>query len=291
MSVQFLLGANPQNLAAALKGRLSASVEAEYGDEVVTGSALTMAHHGPRAGQRAPCSYPNGCGQGVEVAGLSHFDLDTLGGCMAILGVKPEVAGFWELAEFVDLHGPHKLGVSGASPENLRRLYAFWAWSRNFRVFPPRDGSVAEVTEKVLEGTRIVERVCADDQELLVTGDAYRAAEEELNRSSFVEGVEGVLVRVSGQFVNHLYVSPDGETCAAVVAYTTTNGAVTVSFADPPKGKTAREIVQGLWGSLAGGHVGIAGSPRERRMGLDDLQAARTATVAALAGEPPSPGE
>ena len=67
---------------------------------------------------------------------------------MVLLGNKPEVSGFWELAEFVDLNGPHKLGQSGASEENLRRLYAFWAWSRNYRVLSPRDGSVLDVTDK-----------------------------------------------------------------------------------------------------------------------------------------------
>jgi hypothetical protein len=281
-SMKFLVASNPGNLQLALGSSASATVEAEYGDAVVEGSLLTMAHHGPRAGQPAPCSYPNGCGEGVEVVGLSHFDLDTLGGCAALLGRKPEAPGFWELAEFVDLNGPHKLGQSGASEENIRRLHAFWAWSRSVRVFAPRDGSVLDVTDKVAEGIAVVERVLADDPELLAAGDASRKAEAELNSLSFVELSGGVLVRVAGQFVNHLYASPTGEVAEAVVAYTTTTGAVTISFADSPKGKTARELVQSLWGELAGGHAGIAGSPRERRMSLEDLTAAAKATRESL---------
>lgn len=281
-TIRFLLSSNPASLAAALEGQASATVEAEYGDVTVMGSVLTMAHHGKNAGKPAPCSYPNSSGEGVEVGGLSNFDLDTLGGCMALLGNKPEVPGFWELSEFVDLNGPHKLAQSGASPENVRRLYAFWAWSRDFRMFPNRDGSVSDVTDKVIDGAKIVERVLADDAELLAAGDVYAKAEGELNKSSFVEAKDGVVARVSAQFTNHLYNAPDGKAHAAVVAYTTTTGAVTVSFADTPTGKNAREIVQSLWGELAGGHAGIAGSPRDRRMSLADFVAAVEATRAAL---------
>lgn len=279
--IRFLLSSNPTSLTAALEGTASATVEAEYGDVTVVGSVLTMAHHGKNAGNPAPCSFGNECGEGVEVGGLSHFDLDTLGGCMALLGNKPEVMGFWELSEFVDLNGPHKLVQSGASHENIRRLYAFWAWSRGFRVFPNRDGSVSDVTNKVIEGSKIVERVLADDAELLAAGDAYAEAETELNKSSFIETKDGVVARASSQFVNHLYATPS-QPDKAVVSYNTLTGAITVSFADAPTGKNAREIVQGLWGSLAGGHAGIAGSPRDQRMSVADFAAAVEATRNAL---------
>lgn len=284
--IQFLLSSNPTNLAAALEGKASATVEAEYGDACVSGSVLTMAHHGPRAGQPAPCSYPNGCAENVEVVGLSHFDLDTLGGCAALIGCKPEAQKFWELAEFIDLNGAHKLrdGIekTGASDEDVAKLFAFWAWSRNFRVFPNRDGSVSDVTEKVIEGCNVLEKIMTGDEALVKAGAVYREAEGKLNTDSFVEAKDGVVVRVSSQFTNHLYNLPDGSAHAAVVSFTTTTGAVTVSFADSPKGKNARQIVQELWGELAGGHAGIAGSPRDRRMSLADLAAAVEATRTAL---------
>lgn len=285
--IKFIISSNPDNLTAALADSTrTATVEAEYGDAVVQGSILTMAHHGPRAGQKAPCAYQNGCADSVEVAGLSHFDLDTLGGCAAILGRKPEAATFWSLAEFIDLNGAHKLreGIekTGASDSDVAKLYAFWAWSRDFRVFPNRDGSVSDITPNVLDGCNMLEKIMRGDEEMLKAGATYRDAEGKLNTESFVEAKDGVVVRVSGGFTNHLYNDPDGTAHAAVVAYTTTTGAVTVSFADAPKGKTAREIVQSLWGELAGGHAGIAGSPRDRRMSLADFVAAVEATRAAL---------
>ncbi len=53
---RFLLSLNQANLAQAIAGRPSATVEAESGNTVVSGSIITMAHHGPRAGQKTPCA-------------------------------------------------------------------------------------------------------------------------------------------------------------------------------------------------------------------------------------------
>jgi len=150
-------------------------------------------------------------------------------------------------------------------------------------VLPPRDGSVLDVTDKVAEGAKIVEAILADNAELLAAGDVYAKAEGELNKSSFIEAQDGVVVRTSSQFVNHLYADPNGKAHEAVVGFNTTTGAITVSFADAPtKGKTARDVVQSLWGELAGGHAGIAGSPRDKRLGLGDIVRAAQATRAAI---------
>lgn len=279
--MRFLVSSVPENLAAALEGLASATVEAEYGDVCVPGSVLTMAHHGPRAGGMAPCAYPNGCGEGVEVVGLSHVDLDSFGGCMALLGIKPEVPGFWELAEYIDLNGPHKLGLSGASEANIARIQAFWAWSQTNRTFPPRDGTVADITEMVEKAASIIQRILADEAALLAAGADFAAKESALNADSFLSQQDGVIVRVSGQFTNHLYTSPGGEVGQAVVGYNTRLGSITISFADSGTA-SAVGIVQLLWGPLAGGHRGIAGSPRGQRMTLADLTAAVAAVVAAL---------
>lgn len=314
--VRFLISSAADKLFAALAsfGR-TATVEAEYGDAVVEGSILTLAHHGPRAGNPAPCiapipsvRYECACGgrelqcslcgsqsqtasgwyygpPEVEAVGLSHLDLDTLGGCAAILGCKPEADGFWRLAAFVDVSGPHKLGQSGASAEDIRRLRAYHAWAEANKVFAPRDGGALDVTEQVLRSIEVVERVCADDAELLSAGDIFAKKEDELNKLSFVEAKGGVVVRVCGGFANHLYVTPAGEVGRAVVALRTDFHACTVSLADPISGVSCRDIVQGLWGSEAGGHPGIAGGPRNAVMGLDELLKLRDATVAALAGK------
>lgn len=281
-NINFIISSNPTTLSAAIAGHASATVEAEYGETCVEGSVLTLAHHGPRAGNPAPCMASNGCAEGVEIVGLSHLDLDSLGGCAAILGRKPEAPSFWRLASFVDVNGVHKLGQAEASAEDIRRLHAYYAWSEDRKVYAPRDGSVLDVTKEVTESVETLEKILVGDEDLLVAGDKFKARGESLNASSFVEAEKGVIARVHEAFTNHLYASPEGEAYEAVVSYGTTHGSITVSFADTPKGKSAREIVQSLWGELAGGHAGIAGSPRGRRMSLADFVDAVEATRATL---------
>ncbi len=296
IQVQFLMSSNPKNLLEALTktGLPTVTVEAEYGSDVVPGSIATLAHHGPRAGQACPCSYPNNFIRDVGkigesdlehiqlAGGLSHIDLDTLGGCAAILGCKPDVSGFWELAEFVDVNGEHKISQSGATEENVRRYYAYAAWHEENKTFSNRDGSVSEVTTKVLEALKIIDRIAKDDPELLKAGDEYKANEAKLNAETFIESRDGVGLRVSSQFVNHLYVTPDGALLKAVVTYKPQVGGITISFADAPKGKNAIQILKELFGEEAGGHAGIAGSPRGKRMSFVDFAAAYQSTIEAV---------
>jgi hypothetical protein len=276
------------NNAAALTSTLAAfgrtaTVEAEFGDLCVPGSIVTLAHHGSRAGNPAPCAAPNGVGgDGIEAVGLSHLDLDALGGCLALLGRKPEADSFWELAEFVDVRGPHRLGEAGASEENLARLHAFWAWSADHRVFPPRDGSALDITEAVEAAAAALATILGGDENLLAAGVAFKEAGEALNAASLVEIVGGVLLRQHEGFVNHLYAAPDGVAYKAVVGFNPATGAVTVSFADTPPAGGAVGVVQGLWGPLAGGHAGIAGSPRGEHLTLDDARRAVDAVLAVL---------
>lgn len=289
--MKILISSSKASLEVALAAYTSTvAVEAEFGKEVVKGSVLTLAHHGPRAENPAPCLANNGIAgdpSKIEVIGVSHIDLDTLGGIMAVLGIKPESHdSFWELAAFIDVHGPHKLREAEASDEDIARLYAFWAWSQKNRVMAPRDGSPADITDTVMGAVNTVLAILANDSDLLAGGEIFHQEEEMLNRRSFVEidgGDGGVIVRVADAFTNHIYGSPDGELAKAVVAFNTTTGAITISLADPISDVSAIEIVQSLWGPEAGGQTGIAGSPRGRRMTLANLANAFEAVIKAVA--------
>lgn len=69
------------------------TVEAEWGDEVVEGSVLTLAHHSSREGQPAPCLYrsPGHTWPKVALVGVSHLDLDTIGGIIGLMGIWQEL--------------------------------------------------------------------------------------------------------------------------------------------------------------------------------------------------------
>jgi hypothetical protein len=293
---------------AALAANLSPllSVEAEYGSVVVEGSEYTAAHHqpsGPYAGDHivaggrpAPCNDTDipwlSAREGVVL--VSHLDLDTVGGVLRAYGhtafvFNPEWAkGFWQLAAFVDTNGPHKRHLAGASEEDLARLDAWWAWMGANVPRLPREG-VTDVTDLVAEAC--YEALCnilTGAAHVMDAGQQFREAGDALNAQSFVEHrPSGVLVRRSPtqrDFVNHLYTSPEGVVARAVVALNPEGGSVTVSLESPIAGVSCRAIVQGLWGPLAGGHDGIAGSPRGQVMTEADVAAVVTALEEALLG-------
>ena len=188
--MRILISNNADNLTAALSGTNSATVEAEYGETVVQGSILTLAHHGDRASRPCPCGLPNMADLGVDTIGVSHFDLDTLGGVMAILGRKPvgaydwlgdtyphQFESFWSTAAAVDTKGAHKLSELVESGSDMlsktsvvEALHAFWAWSEGNILFPERDGSVTDVTEFFETAMEVVEKILQGDETLLQAG-------------------------------------------------------------------------------------------------------------------------
>lgn len=282
-----LLSNDPQKLAEALAAHArTATVEAEYGDVTVQGSIATLAHHGKNAGNRCPCNYENTdfATLAIEAIGISHVDLDTLGGVAAILGHKYEAPSFWALAEKVDLQGAHKLGTFGASPADLERLYAYWAWNESHKVFPPRDGSALDVTAQVSLAIGIIKAILAGNGELREAGREFRDAEAALNASSLISehesGARRVFLRSAEAFTNHLYVSPEGIVADAVVGYNAKFKSVTISFSDGQGDACA--FVQSLWGPLAGGHKGIAGSPRGQELTRADAAEAASKLVILL---------
>jgi len=173
-------------------------------------------------------------------------------------------------------------------------LNAWWAFSESpkGRVFAPRDGSAVEVD--LSEHLRVLRTllVPVPDQEgkvswedparleLIEAGRQWAASKAQLDQDSLVQDLGSVLIRQSDQFVNHLY-----RQAQAVVSFNTKFESVTVSLADPIPGISCRDLVQGLWGPEAGGHAGIAGSPRGQAMTLADARelAAVTKTKEAIA--------
>ena len=306
------------NNAASLSAlNLDSTVEAEYGDTVVIGSILTLAHHGPRSGRPCPCNLPNFPELGIETIGVSHIDLDTIGGILAIMGQKPTcfdwVRSFWRAAAEIDLMGVHKLpeiDLGGIAEDYvLDSLNAWWAFSETEgRVFTPRDGSATEVDlsrhfeviKTLLTQKHIPCSGGIDDHEhnvycgcpnwegyetwdsperlaLIEAGRTWASAKARLDEESLVEDLGNVLLRSSDQFTNHLY-----RAAKSVVSFNTKTKSVTVSLSDPVKGVSCREVVQTLWGTEAGGHDGIAGSPRGKEMTFNDAVAAASVMMASL---------
>ena len=293
-------------LAAATDARVT--IEAEYGSFVMVGSLYTAAHHqasGPYAGRHLPgleqTGRPSPCNDAAiptlskeDIVAISHVDLGTIGGCLRTCGepearslFADEFAGFWNLAEYIDVRGAHHLD---RDHEWAPSLLAFWSWLKGNRPRFPRN-EVVDCSDLIeCAGEALTAILVEKDAGLLRAGQEMADAEASLNTDSFV-GVAGlsrlVAIREWDSFTNHLYRIPDGRmadavVADAVVARNTTMGSITVSLADPIEGVSCRAIVQGLWGPEAGGHTGIAGSPRGREMSDRDLAACIAAVIEAL---------
>lgn len=325
-TIRILMAATAVALADALEAfTVFATVEAEYGDELVEGSSpeLTLAHHGSRSDNLPPCVGGNVEVEGLQAVGLSHLDLDAIGGVMRLLGCKGSLGSprdaFWRIAGQVDVRGIHHLDamlqqlaseVESCANGNMpsadfrdahaeygrafadrvsAKLHAWWAWSEDnrLRLLPPQDGSAADMTDVVMEAVGILDAIFDGDEGLLNRGQKWKEEKEALEAASFVRAVsaEGgpvVLLRQSEQFTNHLYAHPGAAPAAGVVAYNSLRGTVTLSLADPIEGVSCCEIAQQLWGPDAGGHAGIAGSPREGGLSLADAERAAVAMAEAL---------
>jgi len=274
------------------------TVEAEYGAFVVEGTRYTAAHHqktGAHGGdQPAPCidyKIPTCCEK--EIILISHIDLDTVGGVMRAQGRKDLFSGlfprldlFWNAAAFVDTNGPHKLRESHLM---FPAIAAWWAWSTENR--PRLD------REKVVNVTAFMDRcyhtlslllLMPPDHpgraELIEKGEAFVEAGKALNQSSFMgaqitQNEKIVAVRKSDQFVNHLYLLPSlGVEADCICALNTETKKITLSFRDNGETINACDTIRRVWADkdedgnyLAGGHPGIAGTPRGKRQGLAGL--------------------
>lgn len=269
----------------------SITVEAEYGATVVEGSRYTAAHHQPagspfagrhvvEGGRPSPCNDTN-IPQALvgDTLLASHVDLDSLGGLLrATKGQDHPIfaeVSFWNLAEFVDVTGPHKLHGSGANDVDIRRLYAWWAWAKTgLPRFP--HGEATDITDIVENVCAVLTAILEGDSIFLSFGDTFRSALDDLNGRTFVR-IEGeVIVRKAveaGDFCNHLYHTPTGESARAVASLNTATGSVTISLQDPDSETVScRELLQKLWGMDAGGHKGIGGSPRGEVYGTAHLE-------------------
>lgn len=363
--MKVLIANNAKALTAALAEHdNTATVEAEYGDEVVEGALATLAHHGKYSHNPAPCIAPmipfrdhavkgvlrlkgakgaiteeqleklkkswsemvdgaetfrspvvaggefKVCEFPIDAIGISHVDLDTLGGILGLLGRRRDdlVDGdglFWRVAAKVDLRGAHHLesildGIPLLPPSvdeianRIRsQLHAWWGWNEDNRIYPPQDGSVADVTVQIWRACLAIERILEGEPSHLHYGEIWLAGQEALNVESFMEtmrcGPNGsiVVVRRSNRFCGHLYLTPRGVLAQAMAFYNLDTSAITVSLADPIEGVNCEEIVKDLWGPEAGGRDVVAGSPRGKVMEIRELRRASAAIAKAIGNHRP----
>ena len=248
-----------------------ATVEAEYGEVCIEGKEVTLAHHGTRSHNPAPCNW--------EVTPLnngnilvSHIDLDTVGGVLALMGLKPEDNDFWKGAEFIDVNGVHHIHeLPTEVQDKLNAIYAWGSERENKRIT-----EVTDVTKDILSWLEILNPVLGSnpDAEWIAKGKEWAEKVTSDVEAKLVSETETVRAFITdGVFCSASYYSPKFQkVCKATVTLNTKFNAITVAFADGGKEASAREIVQSLWGEEAGGRDGIAGSPRSWDISAEELE-------------------
>lgn len=240
------------------------TIEAEYGDICVEGSVLTLAHHGSRSSNPAPCNTDvKPLTKGIIV--ISHMDLDTIGGIMAVVGEKIKDDAFWKAAEVIDVKGPHHLYKF---PQEIQdKFNALYAWQDTHS--GKANSEAVDVKERVRAYFDVLHMILDEDNEhhaeMIEKGREWGKAAFDRIESKLI--MENKFVRVfvtDGIFCSGAYYSPSMDTIVpCTVVYNTSYKIITVAFEDGGnEDKSARKIVQELWGNEAGGRDGIAGSPR-----------------------------
>lgn len=253
-----------------------ATVEAEYGDEYLEGTMVTLAHHGPRANNPAPCNtsdVPKLPPFATVV--VSHIDLDTLGGIYALQGRKPEDDRFWEAAEMIDVKGVHHIHELDKDIQD--KLNAYYAY--NYNHAGERYSETADVTKQVEDAYGVINDILdidAPEHDMLIAdGKEWAQAREAAVEAQLIYEDKNMRVFDSnGVFCAASYYSPKQDALIpATVTYNEKTKTITLGFEDGGKQYNAMEIVRSVWGPEAGGREGIAGSPRGVEMTKDDLHA------------------
>lgn len=280
-NTKIIISSNPKSLSDELsKYQHTATVEAEYGDITVPGSIITMAHHGDNCNNLCPCLYmidnPN-VKFNLDAIGISHFDLDTFGGMLYLLQINVMSSKFWTLAADIDMKGIHNVDTG-----ELTELFdAFYAFSSVNRICPPRDGSVQEINVevekyieffKLLNDCEISECNSEKHNQILENGQKWRKELETLKSESFLKSNSnskiGVILRSSPKFVNNLY----DDIHQVIVGYNPVTKRITLSKADESIPLDCNKIMKEYFGDEAGGHAGIAGTPRDKEFKLEDAE-------------------
>lgn len=254
--------------------KAEATIEAEYGDECLEGTMVTLTHHGPRSNNPAPCNTPDVPElPPFATVVVSHIDLDTLGGIYALQGRKPEDYRFWEAAEMIDVKGAHHIHELDKDIQD--KLNAYYAYNDG----QPRQRytEAIDVTKQIDDTYNVVNAIVdindPEHDKLITAGKEWaQTREKEVEDQLVYENKDVRVFDTNGIFCAASYFSPNQNTiCPATVTYNEKFKSITLAFEDGGKQLNAKEIVQELWGPEAGGREGIAGSPRNVEMTKNDL--------------------
>lgn len=243
-----------------------ATIEAEYGNVVIEGVKATYAHH-VAGWETAPSLQPN---NSAITAGdlmdndnyilVSHIDLDVICGVLSILNAYDVKDSVKEAINYVDTHGQHKIGFIKDS-EGRAFVEAYIGIVSKHRA----PFGVEDVTDYCkMVGNLLMGNKEKHTDFVKLGKEVLENKEVEANKAMLLEN-NGVVLYDAPENVFGLssaYICREEEFEYTVV-YSNKFKTITIAAADgKDQGINLVEFMQGYFGPEAGGHYGIAGSPR-----------------------------
>lgn len=260
--------------AFAANNKVALTVEAEYGDEVIEGQLGTLAHHGKRQSNPAPCNWPDVPQvNNKDYILISHIDLDTVGGILAAEGIKPVDKAFWDGAEYIDINGRHHMGKLSTNVQN--QLNAVYAWMAMNPVGPYRETiDVSQIIEDYCFGINSIINETGILHDLMIEfGKVWNAKQNRIREECLVREFDSLRVFCTkGVSCAAAYYSPEkGRIIPATLTLDQVKHNITLAFEDGGKQHSAVQIMQEIFGDEAGGKDGIAGTPYGIDYNMRDL--------------------
>ncbi len=251
-----------------------ATIEAEYGNTVVEGVKATYAHH--VAGYTtAPALQGNNGDFSVEdildssnYILISHIDLDVICGILSVLNAYDVRDAVKEAVNYIDCNGQHKLG-SVKDPEGKAFIESYIGIVSKYRApFGAEDVTdYCKMVGNILMGNQ------QKDVDWAELGAQVLAQKEAEASKATVLKNNGVVLYDAPENVfglNSAY-TVAGEEYNYTVVYSNKFKTITVAAAaGKDQSLNLVEFMQGQFGTEAGGHYGIAGSPRGKEYTLAD---------------------
>ena len=247
-----------------------ATIEAEYGSTVVEGAKATYAHH-VQGYTTAPSLQANNSAITAEdimdssnYILVSHIDLDVICGILSILNAYDVRDAVKEAVNFVDCNGQHNL-FKEVSEEARRVILAYIGYASRNRC--PQQEDITEYVQELIQSFFTQDNYEAG---LALVEGRKKAASEYLTAAV---GNVALLDQPESSNIfglNAEYIIDDVE-YDYIIVFNRKFGSITMSSKAGVKGeKNMATIMKAVFGEEAGGHKGIAGTPRGKSYSLED---------------------
>lgn len=247
--------------------KAEATIEFEFGDNVLEGEMYTAAHHAEKYKNRE-----SACMQ-IRDSKLKNFsrivinkpDIDTYCAMYALLNFGEISEEFFEGVNIIDKFGHREIDT--LSKKVRLQIESYWALSYKIKKFPYTK-TMVDVTEICMEHMELLHQIILENPNYMseeIVEEWRKDVEEKVENCLIAETpnlrvFETFGIKTSGSYFSKRF----NQNAEMTISYNNKKG--TISIATINEEIDCKTIAQTLWGCKAGGHKGISGSPRGIKM-------------------------